>query len=433
MEGFMIRIMKGKSVLLITVLFSLALVGVLYSQFMWIKKAVQLKEEQFDHRIDMALNDIVDEYERYQDTSFNILHMVIAHDNDEHSTILDVVNPKVLDSLLTKYTQYHNVQTAYEFAIVKTNDGTPVFASSGFKSVDGLKRYKVCLSCLWQKEIYHLAVIFPERSKYLFFGFSKWVILSTLFILIVVASFWYTVHTFVKQKKVSQIKNDFVNNMTHEFKTPISTIQLTGEMLLKKLKKVDDTSVHRYIEIILKENVRMRSQVEKILQMAVMEKEEFHLNKERFDLHELITNTVDNLCLDFCEANADIKYNLNASEPLVFADQVHVTNIILNLVQNSIKYSTEIPQVTISSRNIADKIEVSIEDKGIGMKQDQLKHIFDKFYRISTGDVHNVKGFGIGLFYVKTMLEAHGGSIKVESQLNKGSSFIVLLPINNPT
>jgi two-component system, OmpR family, phosphate regulon sensor histidine kinase PhoR len=422
--------MKEKSVTLITILFTVALLGVLYSQWIWVKKSITLKEEQLDHRIDMALNDIVREFERYSDTSLRAETIIEAEMPVSPVSILDILKPKLLDTLLIKYTTYHHVGLPFEYAIVRSKDDSVVYHSENFAEYDQAKSYKACLSCLWQQEIFHLNVVFPGRSKHIFFGFDIWTLFSILFIIIVIGSFWYTVHTFNKQKKVSQIKNDFVNNMTHEFKTPISTIQLTGEMLLKKAKKEGVASFQKYIEIILKENQRMRSQVERILQMAVMDQGEFNLNITQFDLHDTIKSTVDNLCLDFCDNVSNVKYQLDAPQHMIKADQVHVTNIVINLVQNGIKYSAGTPDITISTQNLNHSIEMSIEDKGIGIRQDQLSQIFDKFYRVPTGNIHNVKGFGLGLFYVKTMVKAHEGEVKVSSQLNKGSRFSVILPLN---
>ncbi len=422
--------MKKRSVTVIIILFSVALIGLLFSQWLWIKKSYSLKEEQLDHRIDMALGEVISEFDRFNDTSINAKLIIDTMHRGKPKTILDIVEPVLLDTLLAKYTQYHKIDIPYEYAIIRSCNDSAVFKTDGYVYLSGDNRFKACLSCLWEKEYYHLSVIFPGKKAFILTDFSIWVIISVLLILIVGGSFWYTVYTFIQQKKISEIKNDFVNNMTHEFKTPISTIQLTGEVLKKKVKSFNDPVIERYTDIILNENMRMRVQVERILQMAIMDKGEFHLNKSNFDLHDLIHNSVDNLCLDFCENNAEINYELNAKNKDIFADKVHITNIIVNLVQNSIKYSKGVPDIKISTFGENGIIKISVEDKGIGMSPEKMKYVFDKFYRIPTGNVHDVKGFGLGLFYVKTMTEAHGGEVKVKSHLNKGSCFDVILPVS---
>jgi len=421
---------KKKSVTIIVAMFTIALLGLLYSQWLWINKSYKLKEEQLDHRVDMALNDVIDEFKRYKDTSLNA-KIIIDEESiiEEPKTILDIVQPEILDTLLAKYFLYHHIELDYGYAIVKSGCDSVIYKSTLYKGTEKGESYKACLSCLWQKEIFHLDVVLPGKSQFILMGFGSWILLSMFFVLIVGASFWYTVHTFLKQKKISEMKNDFINNMTHEFKTPISTIQLTGEVLQKKLADSADNNIKKYLEIILNENLRMRAQVERILQMAVLDKGGFNLKKAEFDIHELIQSTVDNLCLDFCEKSTNVDYHMEATNHDIKADKVHITNVIVNLVQNSIKYSNGLPEIKISTFNENGSLVMSVEDKGIGMGPDKIKHIFDKFYRIPMGNIHDVKGFGLGLFYVKTMVEAHGGNVRASSQLNKGSRFDVILPI----
>jgi len=234
--------------------------------------------------------------------------------------------------------------------------------------------------------------------------------------------------TIIKQKKISQIRDDFINNITHEFKTPIATISLASEVLLKEGTGNENKRISNYARVIYDENRRMREQVDRVLQMAILDKNRYNLNRQTINLDELIRNNVNNLCLEHCDREVKVKDKMASANPEVNVDPIHMGNIINNLVSNAIKYSENTPEIIILSKNENGHYIFSIEDKGIGIKKEDQKHIFDKFYRVSTGDIHNVKGFGLGLYYVKTIIEAHGGEINVNSEYGKGTRFDVILP-----
>lgn len=274
----------------------------------------------------------------------------------------------------------------------------------------------------------YLKVVFPNKTKWLWQSVLPLIFLSLLLTGIILGCFYYVVTVIFRQKKLSEIKNDFVNNMTHEFKTPIATINLASDSILSEKIIVDPTRIQRFIGIIKEENKRMLSQVEKVLQMALLDKQDFQLNLKSVDLHEIIQKAVDNINLQVSQRNGKILKNLEASRPILVADQTHLTNIIYNLLDNANKYSSETPMIYISTRDAVAGIEIIVKDNGIGMSKDNQKMVFEKFYRVPTGNIHNVKGFGLGLSYVKAMAEAHKGSIKVESEVNKGSTFTLFLP-----
>jgi two-component system phosphate regulon sensor histidine kinase PhoR len=216
--------------------------------------------------------------------------------------------------------------------------------------------------------------------------------------------------------------------MTHEFKTPIATISLASDSILSPKIIADPDKIQRFVGIIKEENKRMLSQVEKVLQMALLDKHDFQLNLKNVDIHEIIQNAVSNIDLQVSQRNGNIYKELHATKPIVLADQTHLTNIIYNLLDNANKYSADHPQINISTKDVPGGINIVVKDKGIGMSKENQKMIFEKFYRVPTGNIHNVKGFGLGLSYVKAMVLAHKGSISVESELNKGSVFTVFLP-----
>lgn len=275
-----------------------------------------------------------------------------------------------------------------------------------------------------------LMVQFPDQRTYLLQ--SIWVLLlgSLLFTSVIIFVFSYSIHIILRQKKLSDIKNDFINNMTHEFKTPLATISLAVDAINSPLVLQDEQRVKHYTGIIREENRRMNGQVEKVLQAALLDKHELNLKPEELDLHEVIEHAVDNVTLLVEEKQGRITKRLEADNALFTGDNVHLVNVIYNLLDNASKYSPETPDIVISTRNKGNHILISVQDHGMGMSADQQKMIFEKFYRVPTGNVHNIKGFGLGLTYVKTVVEAHGGIIEVKSAPGKGSTFTIQLPQN---
>lgn len=277
----------------------------------------------------------------------------------------------------------------------------------------------------------YLLVDFPQQKNYLL-G-SIWVLLgaSVLFTFIIIVVFAYTIHILFRQKKLSEIKSDFINNMTHEFKTPIATISLAADAISNPVIVDNKEKVLHYSNIIKDENKRMNSQVEKVLQMALLDKNQISLSKDEIDMHDIIVRAVENISLQVEEKSGKISTDLRAENFEIVGDEVHLMNVIYNLMDNANKYSPETPDITVTTENNTSGIFVTISDKGIGMNQENLKMIFEKFYRVPTGNVHNVKGFGLGLAYVKAVLDAHNGTIEVNSQPGKGSSFKIFIPFQS--
>lgn len=274
----------------------------------------------------------------------------------------------------------------------------------------------------------YLSVSFPNETNYLLNTMWAMLTVSALVICILIMAFYYTIATISKQKKLSEIKNDFISNMTHEFKTPISTISLAAEMLNDSSVSKTPEKQHRFIKMITDENKRLSILVESILQTSILDKGEFKLKISPVDIHEIINQAIQNTQLLIDQKNGIITKQLDATNCLIIADKVHLTNIIFNLIDNAVKYTNDTPNIVISTRDGAGGIEITIKDNGIGISKDNLRKIFDKFYRVPTGNVHNVKGFGLGLSYVKAVVEKHNGTIHVESEIGKGSTFKILMP-----
>jgi two-component system, OmpR family, phosphate regulon sensor histidine kinase PhoR len=254
---------------------------------------------------------------------------------------------------------------------------------------------------------------------------------AILFSIIIIAAFYLTVRTMLRQKKLGEIKNDFINNMTHEFKTPIATISLAVDAMRNEKVLQDREKLGYFSTIIKEENKRMNRQVETILKASQLEKQEVDLNLKPVHVHDVIKDVVENFALQLEEKQGKAELLLNAQNDLVDADEVHLSNLVNNLFDNALKYSKENtpPFVKLTTQSNGKKFIIRIEDNGIGMNRETLKRIFERFYRAHTGNLHNVKGFGLGLSYVKTMVEAHHGDIKAESTLGKGSTFVIEFPL----
>ena len=332
----------------------------------------------------------------------------------------------LLDSLLRVELLDQGIKAKYQYEI--TGIEKPLSPKDSARQ-DTVTFYKIQISPdnIFFKPQF-LKVFFPDQQNYLLK--TMWVILtiSGFIILILIFSFYYTIGTILRQKKLSVVKNDFISNMTHEFKTPISTISLAAEMLGDKdVIKTPERSA-RYLNMIREENKRLSLLVESILQTALLDKGEFRLKKSDLKLHEIIHQAINNIQLQIDQRGGKIITQLNASNDNLSGDKVHITNIFFNLIDNAIKYSKDITEISILTENTTNGILITVKDKGIGISKENLKKIFDKFYRVPTGNVHNVKGFGLGLSYVKAIIEKHGGNIYVESEPGKGSSFIIFLP-----
>ena len=334
----------------------------------------------------------------------------------------------------------------FEFALILNTSlpGDPVeMQSRGYKqaSQDTIHNYSPGLALiampsgsmfenLSQDE--SLSVIALNYKKIVMKLLTGSIILAILFTLVIIAAFFVTVYTMLRQKKLGEIKNDFINNMTHEFKTPIATISLAVDALKNEKVMADKMKMSYFSGIIKEENQRMNKQVEAIVKASQFEKQEVELDKAPLHVHEIVKLIVDKFLLQLQEKNGKAALSLNASNDLIIADEVHFTNLVNNLVDNAVKYSKDHVPIflKITSYNANGRLVLRFEDNGIGMSKETQKRVFEKFYRAHTGNLHNVKGFGLGLNYVKSVTQSHGGSIKVESTLGKGSTFVLEFPLD---
>lgn len=259
-------------------------------------------------------------------------------------------------------------------------------------------------------------------------SFSPWIYVILIAVLILVF-FLFSINVIVKQKRLSEVKNDFINNMTHELKTPISTIALSAEVLMRPSSSQDSEKIQRYASIIYRENKRLENQVERVLNIAKLDKEQIVLKIEEFDFHDLLKDIKENFDFEEEIQKGKIELKLEASNSCIKADIIHITNVLHNLIDNAIKYCEDKPLIRIRTYDETNFLCIEISDNGIGISKENIRQIFDKFYRVPTGNVHNVKGFGLGLYYVKLIIEAHKGKIEVASNINSGTTFTCMFSI----
>jgi two-component system, OmpR family, phosphate regulon sensor histidine kinase PhoR len=336
-----------------------------------------------------------------------------------------------IDYTLRQALAFSGIQTPYEYAVIKNG----IVQNGTFKKSqknDFLKsKYMVRLfpdNIISQDLI--LSVIFPEKTNYVL-GSMLWILGgSLLFSLFILATFALSLYFIIRQKKISEMKSDFINNMTHEFKTPIATISLAADTITNSKVIKDEASIKHFIGMIKKENSRMNKKVETILQIASLDKKEIEFKYENVSIHTIIEHALETIEIQVHQRNGRIKLNRNAENPFIYGDGEHLTNLVNNLLDNAIKYSPESPEIIITTGNKEKGVILSVEDKGIGMSKAVQSKIFERFYRQSSGNVHDVKGFGLGLNYVRSIVEAHKGNINVYSEPGKGSRFEIFLPFN---
>jgi len=338
-------------------------------------------------------------------------------------------DPELIRNTLNHVFPFFGINTPYEFSVIE--NGEPVIVSSGKISKNNYLKsiYKVRLfdDNIFRPDII-LSVVFPERTNYVLGSISWMLAGSLLFSLFIFSTFALSIYFILRQKKISEVKSDFINNITHEFKTPIATISLAADAITNARVIKDENSIRHFAGMIKKENERMNKQVETILQIASLDKKEIEFRFENISIHHIIEKAIDTVELFVAQKQGKIITDLQAASDIIYGDAEHLTNLVHNLLDNAVKYSPEKPEITVRTRNAEGGIVLSVEDKGIGMSKSVQAKIFERFYRQATGDVHNVKGFGLGLNYVKAIVDAHRGNINVESEPGKGSCFSVFLP-----
>jgi two-component system phosphate regulon sensor histidine kinase PhoR len=340
-----------------------------------------------------------------------------------------------IDSLLRFELHNRGIFLPVSYEVSTANSDSLIFSSA--MDTKGIKPEFIPANT-YQKAIFSSEVIndpgkikvsFPQKSSFILSNMTATIGTTGGLIFVLIFCFGYTIFSILKQKKISEMKIDFINNMTHEFKTPVSTIMIASEALKDEEIAEDKTRVARLANVIYEENVRLGSHIERVLNIARIEKNDFKLDKKPLDVNEMITIVLDSMALKLQKCDAAITLNLDAEHPVIMADELHFSNVMFNLIDNAIKYSTDTPDIAISTLNKNGHLVIRVADKGIGMSRDQQTKIFEQFYRIPTGNLHDVKGFGLGLSYVNTIVKRLEGMIGVRSEKDKGSEFELKFPV----
>lgn len=407
---------------------SIALLLVLVNQVNWILRTAEIKERLFNEKAAMVLARTTDALLSDTETCKKIGASL------ESDTILtSAVNlgrneMHKIDSLFNHYMKFYGFRINYRFLVTKPQpvkrDETGLV---NYILPDQAGCYKGSLEELSNRNGFKLELLFPEKKQFIMAEMSTLFISSVVLVFVVLVMFWRTVQSLAREKKISEHTNDFLNNMTHEFKTPLTNIALAGKMMVKDSAIKQEDKVRHYTEIILEENEKLRLQVEQFLSMNAFERDEIPIQKKQLDFHNIILSALKYMNIQLENKQGNVAINLNADRFLVMGDKTLLTNVVCNLIDNAIKYSIEKPELTIRTYNAGKNLIILISDKGIGIEKQYQAEVFDKFFRVPTGDLHDIKGFGLGLAYIKRVIELHGGKIELQSEKGKGTTFTIAL------
>ena len=430
---------------IIFILITLSIVGILFIQITWLQGLFILSKNQLSDKLNQSAVIVSNEVSKKMNSGLSLRfpkrrqgldQEYHIHSFDE-SSIADVYNEKEINaSIKAALAKYGVTDLNYQFAVTDKKGNVELksakFEDAFFDEVNNLE----CRVSVIPQDIIEpvgpfetIIIIVPKVRLYLLHSL-QWVIIgAVLFVFIVLAAFFITVKSLFTQKRLYEIKRDFINNMTHELKTPLATISLAVDAIKSEKVKSNTKSVDYFSTIIKEENLRMNKHVEVILQAAQLEKKEYYLNKQPVDMHDLLFGILDSFKLQLDGKPSTVHTIFEADPSEIEGDKEYLLHVFSNLIDNAIKYSKEVIDITITTLTLPTEIRIIIEDKGIGMGADTKKHIFEKFYRAHTGNIHNVKGFGLGMSYVKWVIDIHKGKIKVDSEEGVGTKMIVTLPI----
>jgi len=444
---------------IIFVLITLSLIGIIYIQVSWILTMVENRQELLKHKLSDVMNDVGQKLVEQKESSGNLRTWRLRpgfnlHPSDQFMmemmkppTVAERFTTEEINDRLQKAFNYRGLtDTKFEFSIsadygISTNLSfrPPSIMTKNFNKAfeDSVHYYNLIyplqaasntqLGSVQPDEM--MVVVVPNLRNIVLKEMKVMIVGAIFFTLVIIAAFYVTVNALLRQKKLSEIKNDFINNMTHEFKTPLATISLAVDAMRNEKVAQDRQKSEYFSGIIKEENKRMNKQVETILQASLLDRQELQLNLKSLHAHAVIQEAMENFQLQLEGKGGRAELQLNAKKDLLEADEVHFTNLISNLIDNAVKYSKDALLIRITTHSTSKSVVIRIEDNGIGMSKETLRRIFEKFYRAHTGNLHNVKGFGLGLSYVKTIVEAHHGKIKVDSIVGKGTTFTLEFPL----
>lgn len=438
--------MGRRAIATLMLLATLSVIGVVVIQLLWLQQASRYRDEQvelnreqavqlekqFNDRVLMALTDVTEQILSITKDPTDLFDAVKQERPNYFAvTINDTVHPYLLEAMLRKEFSRRNIQEDFEYGIYDCFTDSIVYGN--YVSVDSIHVDSVEHSELQKldKDGHYFGVYFPNRRSTLWKEEENaWMWIFPFVVTLIVFSFFsYSVWVILRQRKLSEMKNDFIGNMTHELKTPISTIALSSEVISDPGIVHEPERLREYARIIRSENERLRIQVERVLQLGSLDKDQLDLKRERVDMHTILKEVAEHFKLQAQEHHILIETRTNATTFMVDGDRVHLTNALTNLLDNALKYGRDGGSVLLSTTSNGRELLIAVSDNGIGIRKEDLKNIFERFYRVHTGNVHNVKGFGLGLHYVQQIAQAHGGGVTVASDYGKGSTFTLSLPL----
>ena len=420
-------LVKNSAIIRLVLFGALVIVSIIGFQSYWVMNTWNVQEQQFHDRVTKGLLDVTDDFRSLgrELPEYDLIKRMSS--NYYVVNLNDEINANNLQYFLRKRFEAEGIKEDFEYGIYDCATNQMVYGDyvSQEAIIDSTNIQKETLP-VYDKYIYYFGVRFPNwRSEVLSnMGIT---VVSSVILLVTILFFVYAMYIILRQKRLSEMQKDFINNMTHEFKTPISTIKISADVFLNDKAIRSSTRLRQYAGIIKEQNQRLNDQVEKVLQIAKIERDNFKLTKERTDLHRLLEGVLSATSLQVEELGGTLHRSFRATAPCVSADRLHLTNVLHNLLDNAIKYSADTPQIRVATRDDPKGIRLVIEDRGIGIPAEVQDKVFDKFYRVNTGNVHDVKGFGLGLFYVKNVCDGHGWPLRLESAPGEGTRVEVLL------
>ncbi len=417
--------MKRNTIRLTIILGIISIIGIIVVQVYLLQKNFSLKERQLNQSIQIALRNVAEILSEYNNSVLPYENVVYQYSSNYYLVnVNDIIDAELLEHYLIKELSKINLNLDFEYGIYDCHTDKMVYGNYVQMSDNNhVKKTRKNLPKYYEY-IYYFGVYFPERQKYVLSDFVIWYILTAI-LLIVIIFFGYTQFVILRQKQLSEIQKDFIDNLTHEFKTPITSLKLSAEVLSDKEIINEPARIKKYVSIINEQSQKLLDQVDNILQMSHADIRKLVMNKKEINLHEVIQRVADSFNLRLRNKKGKVSLNLNAKNPLIVADENHLTNLLYNLIDNSLKYTVKDPRINVLTNNVNNKILLYIIDNGIGISKEYYNKVFRKFYRIPTGNIYNVKGFGLGLSYVKRIVSAHKWKIKIESNEGEGCKFII--------
>lgn len=418
--------MSSQTIRIIIILATISIIGITITQVFWVKQAFNQEEEGFHRDVNLALNEVAQDFFQLSNSTSPTANPIIRLTGNYYVVMVNgQIDANLLEVLLKRKFSVHNLNTDFEYGIYDCSTENMVYGNYVSSTPNETHKTNTILP-IWDETDYYFGVHFPEKGSYLVNRMGFWMF-STIVLLVVILFFAYTLFVILKQKRLSEVQKDFINNMTHEFRTPISTIEIASDVLKNPGIRDDPGRLLKYATIIDTENKRLKNQVDKVLQIASLDRGMIQLNKENLDIQEIIKKVIDQV--DNSLPSGSILTDFQAKNHQINVDKVHITNIIYNLLDNAVKYSPGDPKIIIETMNTSDQFEMNFRDNGLGISREHQENIFGKFYRIPTGNVQDTRGFGIGLHYVRLIVAAHGGSISLQSEVGQGSNFKINLPL----